>query len=188
MFDIGWSELLVIAVIAIVVVGPRDLPRMMRTVGQLASQGRRMMRELQGQFNQAIREADLEDTGQQLTNLTGASPGNTIRKAMAPLTSALDDVKKSVDEAGRTIERDAAAAAAGGEPAKVEPALGEPGPGEPAPGEPAAFPSARNGAVAAEAPPDASPDTAPAAPAPASAPASAKDDPKPQAQRAAAGS
>jgi len=61
MFDIGWSELLVIAVIAIVVVGPKDLPRMLRTFGNYAGKAKRMANDFKRQFNEALREAELED-------------------------------------------------------------------------------------------------------------------------------
>src|SRR5262245_47685010 len=60
MFDIGWSELLVIAVVAIIVVGPKDLPRMMRTFGSYAGKVRRMAGEFQRQFDEAMREAEIE--------------------------------------------------------------------------------------------------------------------------------
>ncbi len=61
MFDIGWTELLVIAVVAIVVIGPKDLPRVMRMVGQWTGKLKRMSRQFQSQFNEALREAELED-------------------------------------------------------------------------------------------------------------------------------
>ncbi len=61
MFDIGWNELLLIAVVAIVVIGPKDLPRAMRYVGQWSGRMKRMAREFQGQFNEALREAELDD-------------------------------------------------------------------------------------------------------------------------------
>lgn len=61
MFDIGWMELLVIAVVAIVVVGPKDLPRLMRTFGHYAGKVRRMASDFQTQFDQAMTDAELED-------------------------------------------------------------------------------------------------------------------------------
>jgi sec-independent protein translocase protein TatB len=61
MFDIGWSELLVIAVVAIIVVGPKDLPRMMRTFGAYAGKLRRMAGDFQRQFEDAMREAEIEE-------------------------------------------------------------------------------------------------------------------------------
>ncbi len=61
MFDIGWSELLVIAIVAIVVVGPKDLPRMMRTFGHYAGKLRRAASDFQRQFEDAMRETELEE-------------------------------------------------------------------------------------------------------------------------------
>jgi sec-independent protein translocase protein TatB len=56
MFDIGWSELLVIAVVAIVVVGPKDLPRLMRSLGHYAGKLRRMAQEFKQQVDEAMRQ------------------------------------------------------------------------------------------------------------------------------------
>ena len=61
MFDIGWSELLVIAVVAIIVVGPKDLPRMMRSFGSYAGKLRRMASDFQRQFEDAMRESELDE-------------------------------------------------------------------------------------------------------------------------------
>ncbi|WP_439529172.1 Sec-independent protein translocase protein TatB [Pannonibacter sp.] len=60
MFDIGWTELLVIAVVAIIVVGPKDLPRMLRAFGQTIGKMRRMANEFQSTFNDALKEAERE--------------------------------------------------------------------------------------------------------------------------------
>ncbi len=69
MFEIGWSEILVIAVVAIVVFPSKDLPKLLRTVGQTVGRVRRMAGDFQSQFNQALREAereiDLEETRKQ---------------------------------------------------------------------------------------------------------------------------
>ena len=59
MFDIGWSELLALVVIAIVFVGPKDLPRMMRTAGQYVAKVRAMAREFQTSFEDLARETQL---------------------------------------------------------------------------------------------------------------------------------
>jgi len=80
MFDIGWSELLVIAVVAIVVVGPKELPRMMRTFGSYAGKLRRMAGDFQRQFDEAMREAEIEE----------------VRKAMH---SVRDDLNAPIDKA-----------------------------------------------------------------------------------------
>ncbi len=61
MFDIGWSELMVIGALALIVVGPRDLPKMLRSLGQYVAQARGMAREFQRSMEDAAREADLTD-------------------------------------------------------------------------------------------------------------------------------
>ena len=54
MFDIGWSELLLIGVVALIVVGPKDLPRMFRTLGQFTARARHMARDFQRAMEDAI--------------------------------------------------------------------------------------------------------------------------------------
>ncbi|MEM9050057.1 MAG: Sec-independent protein translocase protein TatB [Pseudomonadota bacterium] len=61
MLDIGWSELLILGIAALLVVGPRDLPSMFRTVGQYVGRARSMAREFQRSMEDAARQADLED-------------------------------------------------------------------------------------------------------------------------------
>ncbi len=92
MFDIGWTELMIIAVVAIVVIGPKDLPRVMRTVGQWAGKMKRMAREFQGQFNEALREAELEDVRKDVEAI-----GKGLKEEVAK-TGA--DIDKSLDSEG----------------------------------------------------------------------------------------
>jgi len=61
MFDIGYSELLVIAIVALVVIGPKDLPRVMRTVGQWVGRARGMARHFRSGIDTMMREAELEE-------------------------------------------------------------------------------------------------------------------------------
>ena len=61
MFDIGWSELLVIGSLALIVVGPKDLPKLLRTLGQYTNHARSMARDFQRSMEQAAREADISD-------------------------------------------------------------------------------------------------------------------------------
>ncbi len=58
MFDIGWSELLVIGVVAIIAIGPKDLPLALKTVGQWVAKARTLAREFQGSLDEMIREAE----------------------------------------------------------------------------------------------------------------------------------
>jgi sec-independent protein translocase protein TatB len=61
MFDIGWSELLLIGVVALIAIGPKELPGALRAVGQWTGKIRRMASEFQDQFREAMREAEMAD-------------------------------------------------------------------------------------------------------------------------------
>lgn len=61
MFDLGWSELLVIGVAALIVVGPKDLPRLLRTLGQYTARAKGIAREFQRSMEEAARQADLDE-------------------------------------------------------------------------------------------------------------------------------
>jgi sec-independent protein translocase protein TatB len=61
MLDIGWSEMLLIAVVAIVVIGPKDLPKALRTVGQWMGRARRVAREFKDSVDDMVRESELDE-------------------------------------------------------------------------------------------------------------------------------
>jgi sec-independent protein translocase protein TatB len=74
MFDIGWSELLVIAVVAIIVVGPRDLPKLMRGIGHYAGKLRRAASDFQRQFEEAMRESEVEEVRKSIESVRLDAP------------------------------------------------------------------------------------------------------------------
>lgn len=92
MFDIGWSELLVIAVVAIVVVGPKDLPRMLRAFGRTMGQVRRTANDFRRQFDEALREAereaDLADTRKTLQSIGRIDPLADVKKELTAMSAA----------------------------------------------------------------------------------------------------
>ena len=90
MFDIGWSELVVIAVVALIAIGPKELPAVLRTVGQYMRKIRGMASEFQGQFQEAMREAEMADLKKSVDEMTDVAKGFTD---FDPLAS----VKKEVD-------------------------------------------------------------------------------------------
>lgn len=93
MFDIAWSEFMLIGAVALVVIGPKDLPKAMRTVGQAVGKIRRMASEFQGQFNDAMREAELQDLKKQVEDVGGtvSSAMNTDFKPIEmPASTGLD--------------------------------------------------------------------------------------------------
>src|SRR3981189_246865 len=77
MFDIGWSELLLIGVVALIAIGPKELPGVLRAVGQWTGKIRRMAAEFQGQFQEALREAEMADLKKEVDNLNDAAKGFT---------------------------------------------------------------------------------------------------------------
>ena len=97
MFDIGWTEMLVIAVVMIVVVGPKDLPRMLRTTGRSVSKLRSMAGDFQRQFNEALKEAELDDVKKSVDELRGLNPTTQIRKAVNPFEKAAADVRAGLE-------------------------------------------------------------------------------------------
>ncbi|MEZ5840169.1 MAG: Sec-independent protein translocase protein TatB [Hyphomicrobiales bacterium] len=94
MFDIGWTEILVIAVVAIVVVGPKDLPRVLRTLAQTIGQVRRMAGEFQNTFNEALKEAELADLKKDVESIKDAATFKDIRSSLDPIRH-LDDQFRS---------------------------------------------------------------------------------------------
>jgi sec-independent protein translocase protein TatB len=100
MFDIGWSELVVIAVVALIAIGPKELPGVLRMVGQWMGKARKMAAEFQGQFQEAMREAEMADlkksfdeVKQAATDFTG---GNLMTSLEKDVNSALkiEDIDK----------------------------------------------------------------------------------------------
>src|ERR1700719_4504863 len=70
MFEIGWSELLLIGIVALIAIGPKELPGVLRTLGQWTAKLRRMATEFQNQFHEAIREAELADLKKEVDEMT----------------------------------------------------------------------------------------------------------------------
>jgi sec-independent protein translocase protein TatB len=99
MFDIGWSELLIIGIVALIVIGPKELPVVLRTVGQWTTKVRRMAAEFQSQFHEAMREAELAEMRREFEKdidhfkdatrgVVDFDPVDTVRKE---IETAIDD-------------------------------------------------------------------------------------------------
>ena len=86
MFDIGWSELLVIAVVAIIVVGPKDLPRLMRTLGHYVGKLRHMASDFQRQFEEAVRDSEIDEVRKAMQEFHGQASAVDLR---APIDKPL---------------------------------------------------------------------------------------------------
>ena len=92
MFDIGWSELVLIAVVALIAIGPKELPGVLRMVGQWMGKARRMAAEFQGQFQEAMREAEMAEL---------KKSSDEVREAATSFTSnnVMTSLQKDVSEA-----------------------------------------------------------------------------------------
>ena len=99
MLDVGWTEILVIAIVLIIVVGPKDLPQMLRTFGRMVSKMRGMASDFRQQFDEALREADLDDVRKTIGEAQKLNPLNTIRDAVNPLRQIGDEIKSDLQKA-----------------------------------------------------------------------------------------
>src|SRR6201987_173734 len=94
MFDLGWGKIIIIAVIALVVIGPKELPAVLRTVGQWMGKIRRMAAEFQGQFQEAMREAEMDDLKKSIAPITDATRG--IGSGFDPVGSVSKDIESAL--------------------------------------------------------------------------------------------
>ena len=91
MFDIGWSELVVIAVVALIAIGPKELPGVLRMVGQWMGKARKMAGEFQGQFQEAMREAEMADLKKTFDEVKETATGFASNNVMTTLQKDVSD-------------------------------------------------------------------------------------------------
>ncbi|MCF8480795.1 MAG: Sec-independent protein translocase protein TatB [Rhodospirillum sp.] len=84
MLDLGWSEIAVIAVLALVVIGPKDLPKVLRTVGRWVRKIRAMGGEFQKQMDEVMRETGADEVRKQVNTIARTDIGGKIDKAVDP--------------------------------------------------------------------------------------------------------
>ena len=115
MFDIGWQELFIVAVLGIIIIGPKDLPRAVRAVSRLLRKARRMARDFQDGLDDVIREAELDDVKEQVEKVSRFDAAQELEKAIDPSGDMARDF--DIDDAGDT-DRNSAAAGDQGDAAK----------------------------------------------------------------------
>jgi len=133
-FDVGWGELVLIGVVALIVFGPKELPVVLRTVGQYMTKIRRMAAEFQSQFQEAMREAEMAELKQHFDTIQDAAKGIG---SFDPASSIANPI-----ESAAAAKPPADAAPPGSPPTAPAPAP------EPAPTEPPAPPAAIQSAAA----------------------------------------
>jgi sec-independent protein translocase protein TatB len=156
MFDVGWSEFLLIGIVALIVIGPKELPGALRTLGQWMGKLRRMASEFQGQFQEAMREAELADLKKQVDDMTSQAQSyanfDPVSEVRRELESTQQEIESVVTEPPASPTATAEAASAGTSPASLalpgaetpspaptaptsEPAMVDIGTDKPAPGD-----------------------------------------------------
>ena len=101
MFDLGWGELLVVGVVALVVLGPKELPNALRTVSNLTRTARKLAGEFQSGINEIVREAELEDARKAAQSLSKGSISKAIEKVVDPtgeMKSTVTGVEKELKD------------------------------------------------------------------------------------------
>jgi len=117
MFDIGWGELVVIGIVALIAIGPKELPTVLRTIGQYMGKVRRMANEFQGQFQEALREAEVADLKTQADDFKSSVTDFTNYDPLADM-----DKPASADSAAAPAPSETPAAAPEAPAALPEPA------------------------------------------------------------------
>src|SRR5262245_33065481 len=123
MFDISWGELLLIGVVALVFIGPKELPTVLRTVGQWMAKLRRMASEFQNQFHEAMREAEMADLKKEVDSLTSTAhsyanldPVSEVRKEFE---STQQQIQSAFDKPPETSSPSAPASVGADAPAST---------------------------------------------------------------------
>jgi sec-independent protein translocase protein TatB len=109
MFDIGWSEMAIIALVALLVLGPKEQPQAMKSFAQFSKKMRRYANEFRAGVDNIVREAELEDAKKALDTVRAVNPKNAIKKLVDP-TGEMAETVKSVEAAakdgtGKTIAK-----------------------------------------------------------------------------------
>jgi sec-independent protein translocase protein TatB len=146
MFDIAWSEMVVIGAVALIAIGPKDLPKALRAVGAMTAKARRMATEFQDHFREAMREAELESVKQEVANIhqdlssatsglqgefnsIGAQLPNSSEPAVQPAPGAVEAAPLASEPAAKLSVEAAPAAVIVTEtasPSSTEPIAGKP--------------------------------------------------------------
>lgn len=106
--DFGWTELLLIAIVLIVVVGPKDLPRVVRGFSKSLGSMRKMAGDFRKQFDDALSEAELDDLKTLASDVKQMDPRNKIKDALNPLGEIGKDINDELKGVAKSIEADAA--------------------------------------------------------------------------------
>jgi sec-independent protein translocase protein TatB len=100
MFDIGWTEMAVIALLALIVIGPKDLPRVLRTMGQWVRKARSLTREFQSGLDDMIRDAELDEAKKAVESGKNFNVKKAVQDSVDP-TGELEDEGKQIEDSAK---------------------------------------------------------------------------------------
>ncbi|MFD2207479.1 Sec-independent protein translocase protein TatB [Kiloniella antarctica] len=109
MFDIGWSEMMVVAVLTLLIMGPKELPNTLRTVSKWIKKAKGLAREFQSGVDDVIRESDLQDARKALEGSNSESIRKTLEDVIDPsqsLSKATQEVKDGVEAIAKDANKD----------------------------------------------------------------------------------
>ncbi len=95
MLDMSWGEVMLIGAVALIVIGPKDLPKALRTLGQITTKVRRMAGEFQHQFSEAIREAELDEIKRDVEGVKRTA--DAFRPSFNPVDTIRNELKSAVE-------------------------------------------------------------------------------------------
>lgn len=121
--DFGWTELLLIAIVLIVVVGPKDLPRVVRGFSKSLGSMRKMAGDFRKQFDDALSEAELDDLKTLASDVKQMDPRNKIKDALNPLGEIGKDINDELKGVAKSIEADSAPVSRKAVPAEDKPQI-----------------------------------------------------------------
>jgi sec-independent protein translocase protein TatB len=110
MFDISWSEFLILAVVTLIFVGPKELPVFLRTLGRYAGIVKRQASEFRAQFDEAMREAELDQLRKEMEGVR-QDVGRSLSDAGRSVESEFDEARRQIDRASASKEPSSPAAA-----------------------------------------------------------------------------
>jgi sec-independent protein translocase protein TatB len=120
MFDLSWSELLLIGIVALIFIGPKELPGVLRTLGQWMSKIRRMAGDFQNQFHDAMREAELADIKKEVDEMAAHAANYSNFDPLADVRKEMETAQRDIE--GTIADKPAAASPAAGEGVTAAPA------------------------------------------------------------------
>jgi sec-independent protein translocase protein TatB len=110
MFDISWSEILIIGIVALLVVGPKELPALLRTIGKYVGIVKKQAAEFRAQFDEAMREAEIDQLKKDMENIKSDTE-TALRDAERSVETEMNEAKRELDAASDAVRAGNGAAA-----------------------------------------------------------------------------